>query len=67
MAHPRPLHGPEAWSPVSGFRRVLLRLARCVVSVAGSLLADLSARLEAVTAERDNVETEWLTAAAVLE
>ena len=32
-----------------------------------ALLADLSARLEAVTAERDNVETEWLTAAAVLE
>ena len=32
-----------------------------------ALLADLSARLEAVTAERDEVETEWLTAAAVLE
>jgi ABC transport system ATP-binding/permease protein len=31
------------------------------------LLADLSARLQAVTAERDAVETEWLEAAAVLE
>jgi ATP-binding cassette subfamily F protein uup len=32
-----------------------------------ALLADLSARLETVTAERDAVETEWLEAAAVLE
>ncbi|MFN8189076.1 MAG: ABC-F family ATP-binding cassette domain-containing protein [Nocardioidaceae bacterium] len=32
-----------------------------------ALLADLSARLEAVTAERDAVETEWLEAAAALE